>query len=211
MTTTPIIIIGGGEHARVVADAVRSTETFRLLGFVDIAGTPDMARRVGAPLLGDDSALDRYPEAHIVLGVGALRVTDVRERIVRSLGGDRRRWATVVHQRAWVSPSALLAQGAFVSAGAVVQAGADVGAHAIVNTGAVVEHDVVIGEYAQVGPSAAIGGASVVGARAYVGLGARVRDHIEVGAGAMVAMGAVVVKNVPPGARVAGVPAKELP
>jgi serine acetyltransferase len=37
-----------------------------------------------------------------------------------------------------------------------------------------------------------------------------VRDHVQIGAGAVVGMGAVVIASVPHGARVAGVPARDL-
>jgi acetyltransferase-like isoleucine patch superfamily enzyme len=43
-----------------------------------------------------------------------------------------------------------------------------------------------------------------------VGIGAIIREGITIGAGALVAAGAVVVEEVPPGARVAGVPARPM-
>jgi serine acetyltransferase len=49
-----------------------------------------------------------------------------------------------------------------------------------------------------------------VGERAHVGIGAVVIERIEIGSGALVAAGAVVVRDVPPGGRVAGVPARAM-
>ena len=51
-------------------------------------------------------------------------------------------------------------------------------------------------------------GNSVVERGAFLGLGCLVSDHMRVGAGAVVAAGAVVVRDVAPGARVQGVPAR---
>lgn len=50
-----------------------------------------------------------------------------------------------------------------------------------------------------------------IGADAYIGAGAILLAGVRIGAGALVAAGALVRESVPPGARVAGVPARILP
>ncbi len=204
--TTPLVVVGGGEHARVVVEAARSQGRWTILGFVDPQPWSGQEARLGAAYLGGDEALDTMPDASIVLGVGALGVSPARGRIVERLGA--RRWATVVHERAWVSPSARVSEGAVIFAGAVVQAGATVGAHVVIGAGSIVEHDVTVGELAQVAPGAVIGGGARIGRGAFLGLGARVRDHVSIGDNAMVAMGAVVVDDVIADTVVMGVPAK---
>ena len=206
----PLVVVGGGEHASVVADAARASGRFHVVGFVDPHGSAAAASALGAPWLGDDRWLAEHPGTLAVLGVGSLGPGDRRARIVERLTSLVGAWAAVVHPRAVVAASATLAPGAVVMAGAVVQPNARLGAHCVVNTAAVVEHDCVVGDYAQLAPRAALGGGAIVGAGAFVGLGALVRDHRRVGAGALVAMGAVVVGDVADGARVAGVPARAL-
>jgi acetyltransferase EpsM len=216
LTAEPLIVLGGGEHARVVIEAARTRpDRWAVQGYVapDAAsGPPD----VDVPWLGDDAALaarldDRGPADRpwLVLGFGRGETSAglaARAGVAERFGGAAR-WATVVHAAAWVSPSASLAEGVVVLANAVVNTGATVGRHVIVNSAAVIEHDVRIGDGSHVAPGAVIGGGATIGEHAFVGLGARVRDHIEVGAGAVVGMGAVVVASVAPGAIVVGVPA----
>ncbi|MGH7717231.1 MAG: acetyltransferase [Gemmatimonadaceae bacterium] len=205
-----IVLIGGGEHACVVAEALRSRDSaVPLLGYVDPrAGCPAEVR-LGLRRLGGDEWLRDRGDVALLLGVGEVGVGDLRCTLVRRLGFSDDRWTSVVHASAVVSPSAMVGAGAVVMAGAVVQAGAFVGRYAVVNTAAVVEHDVVIGDFAQVGPGAVIGGGAHLDAGAYVALGARVRDHIRIGARALVAMGAVAVHDVRAGATVLGIPARE--
>ncbi len=212
----PLVIIGRGEHARVVADAVLTDPRWHALGAVgpaDSAAT-DETSRSWLPYLGDDdvflASLAAQPSADrpaVVIGVGAISDPGSRREIVARYG-DVARWASVVHGTAILSASARVGAGAVVLAGAVVGPNARIGEHAVVNSGAIVEHDVVIAPYAQVATGAIVGGGATVGDGAFVGLGARVRDHLAIGANAVVGMGAVVVKDVPPGVTVVGVPAR---
>jgi UDP-perosamine 4-acetyltransferase len=73
-----------------------------------------------------------------------------------------------------------------------------------------VEHDCVVGEAAHIGPGAVLAGGVSVGAGALLGAGAVVRPGITIGAGAVIGAGAAVVEDVPPGAKVMGVPARRV-
>ncbi len=204
-----IVVIGGGEHARVLIEAIRAGSIAQeLLGFVDPEICEETSRRLGVARLGGEDALERHSGALGILGFAALETRSRREDAVRRLTPLLSGWAVVVHSSAWVSPTATVGEGTVIMAGAVVQTGARIGAHCVVNTGATVEHDAVLGEHTQLAPGATLGGAVRIGPLAYIGLGAVVRDHTSVGAGATVGMGAVVVRDVAAGARVVGVPAR---
>jgi acetyltransferase EpsM len=204
-----IVIIGGGEHARVIIDAARaSADRPELVGFVDPEPCLETTARLGLPRLGDDDALKTHRDLHAVLGFGAVETRARREDAVHRLTPLVTGWARVIHGAAWVSPGAIIGEGSVIMAGAVIQTGARIGAHCVVNTGAIVEHDVVLGDFVQLAPGAALGGGVRVDAGAYIGMGAIIRDHVNVGAGALVAMGSVVVADVPQGAKVMGAPAR---
>ena len=198
-----LVLVGGGEHARVVAEAARSAG-LELAGFVDPQPCRVMVERLRLARLGDDSALSGMPEVWGILGVGAVRVQSVRRTIVERLTPRVAGWKAVVHRMAWISPTATIAEGAVIMAGAIINAGAQIGRHCVVNTGAVVEHDVVLGDFAQLAPGVTVGGGVRIGADVFVGLGAGLRDHIVVGAGAFVGMGATIAADVPEGARIRG-------
>ncbi len=215
LIAAPLIVLGGGEHARVVIDAARSQgDRWVVQGYV--APEAGAATAPEVPWLGNDETLaarleDLAPPDRpwLVLGFGGGETSGaLAARTATTQRFPDARWATIVHAAAWVSPNAKLEQGVVVLAGAVVNAGAQVFHHAIVNSAAVVEHDVVIGAGSHVAPGAVIGGGTHVHEHAFIGLGARVRDHIEVGAGAVVGMGAVVVESIEPGATVVGIPAR---
>ena len=203
-----LILIGGGEHARVVAEAAAAMGGMELVGFVDPDPCGETVRRLGLRRLGDDGVLRQHPGAWGVIGIAALGSLAARRGIVERLSPALEGWATVIHPGAWVSPTASVEPGAVIMAGAVIQTGARVGAHCVVNSGAIVEHDVELGAFSHAAPAAVLGGGVRVGEGAYIGMGAAVRDHVAIGAEALIGMGAVVVTDVAPGRRVLGVPAR---
>ncbi len=210
MTALALTVIGGGEHARVVIETARSQPgTWHVEGFADPAPCEETCRRLAVTRLGDDvEVLGRPGERRYVLGVGSVGVGRVRRAIADRYASAGAGFGAIVHSRAWVSPTAIVEEGAVILAGAIVQSGSRIGTHAVVGSGTIVEHDVELGAFVQTGPGVVIGGGAIVGADTYLGLGACVRDHVTIGASVVVAMGAAVVADVARGAAVYGVPAR---
>lgn len=193
----PLVIHGAGGHGAVVAEAA-SLAGLTVLGFLD------RDDRVRPGLVTWTSAADLPQEAAIHVAVGDAAT---RERLSREHSAAGRRLASIVHPRAFVSPSASLSpdSGVFVGPLAVVHAGCRVEAGAILNTACVLEHDGRLGPFSHLGPGAVTGGAVAVGARALVGLGARLAPGVRVGDDARVGAGAIVLRNVAPGETAVGV------
>jgi acetyltransferase EpsM len=205
-----LILIGGGEHARVVADAALSRpKIWNVIGFVDPRPCPDTTAGLGLhQFADDDEALARAGEAWFVMGIGRLGSVALRRRLVALYSAAGARWASVIHAGAIVSRNAILCEGVVIFAGAIVNTGAVLGAHSVANTSVVIEHDVKLGEFTIAAPGVVVGGGAQIEEDCYLGLGSRVRDHICVGRGTTVGMGAVVVQTLPAGVQVFGVPAR---
>ncbi|MBX3405423.1 MAG: hypothetical protein KF869_01560 [Phycisphaeraceae bacterium] len=223
MPSAGLIIVGGGGHATVVAEAAALSER-TLIGYLDDSESPALdiwaaaMRSAGSRWAAvGPGRLGRLEEApgHLaaagaegwgwVLGIGDLAL---RRAILHRLAAAPAAGPPVVHPHASVSPTATLGRGVFVGPRAVVHARARVEAHAIINTGAIVEHDCVVGENAHIAPGAAMGGGVTIGPDALVGIGARIVPTLSIGRGAVVGAGAVVVRDVAPGEVVVGVPAR---
>lgn len=201
-----IVILGGGGHALVVAEAARLSNVPIAGFFDDDLDAPAGSGEGSIPHLG---GLDmrRLPlGCRWILGVGNL---DFRKKLLTACPPElRERAVTIVHPRAFISPTARLGRGVWIGPGAVVHTRAQVGDHGIVNSGAIVEHDCKVGFNAHIAPGAALGGRAEVLANSLVGLGARVLPSVRIGTGCIVGTGAAVIRHVDDGERVVGIPAR---
>ncbi len=201
MNPQPLLLVGGGGHAKVIFDTAQALG-MSIHGVYDDAPEPGVCASGSVKHLGAIPAGGGYPDYPIMVAMGDL---DVRERCIAcvDLGQVCR---AIVHPSAVVSPSAVLGAGVFVGAGAIINADASIGAHSIINTGAIVEHDCVIGCNVHVGPRATLGGGVVVEGHSLVGIGSSVLPGVHIGFRCVVGGGSVVIDDVGCGECVVGNP-----
>lgn len=201
-----VILWGAAGHARVLRDA--GVEVVALFDRDAVAppwpGAEVHRGRAGFAVWRAGWA---GPLPGFLVAIGGARGLD-RIEIATWLAAQGLAEATLVHRAALVEPSAVLDPGAQVLIGAVVGAGARIGRQTILNTRASVDHDTVVGPGCHLAPGAVVCGEVRIGTGVLIGAGAVIGPKLAIGDGAVIGAGSVVLRDVAPGARVWGAPAR---
>jgi sugar O-acyltransferase (sialic acid O-acetyltransferase NeuD family) len=212
----PIVIVGCGGHGREILGIIRSCndaagakDRWDLLGFLDDRPDPvnlDRVARLDVPFLGSPHWLrDAPPGTSYVLGVGSPALRAALDGRIRDYGPAAR----LVHPAATVGPDTSIGEGVVVFAGVRVTTNITLGRHVHLNQNVTVGHDCVISDFVSVNPLAAVSGECRLEAGVLIGTNASVLQRLTVGSDATVGAGACVVRDVPAGAVVMGIPARE--
>ena len=166
---TRLLVIGAGGYGRAVAEAAMAMGGHTVVGFVDDRW-PDLVPIWDLPVVGRLADLPglRLTADAVVPAIGNSQARRSACAAALAAGFEL---ASVVHPRAFVSPSAVLGLGVTVMAGAVIGTLARIDDGAIVNAGAVVDHDGHVGAYAHVGVGACMGGGSALAPGASLRIG----------------------------------------
>ena len=206
MSAAPVIVIGAGGHAKVVIELIREGGEYEVVGVLD--ADPTRREVLGAPVVGDDSALaglrrDGIENAFVALGDNRLRL-----KVGRRAEAAGFLLVKAVSRRAAVSPTARLGAGVAIMAGAVVNADSWIEDFAVLNTNAGIDHDCVLGEASHVGPGSALAGGVKVGRLAFLGVGTLAIPGVSIGEGSVIGAGACVTRDIPAGVLAYGAPAQ---
>lgn len=185
----PVVILGAGGHARVIADILVGSGR-EVMGFFD-----DNPSRTNLPfpLLGRlDDAIPMLETVDFIIGIGDNRV---RETVAVRLGG-KANYACAVHPDAVVAQDVQLHSGTVIMAGSVINTGTTIGYHCIINTGSTVDHDSDLEAFVHVSPGAHLAGAVKIGCRTWVGIGGIISNNVTVCQDVTIGAGGVVIRDI---------------
>ncbi len=193
----PIVMIGGGGHASVLADILLAQKR-DILAVI----SPDVVSQnsvfEGITIFKKDEDILKFDKDKVLLvnGIGMMPKSGLKRKINEYFLSLGYQFETVIADSAFISPFSKIGTGAQILPMAIIQTGARVGCHSIINTGALVEHDCKIGRYNHISPRVTLCGQVKTKENVYVGVGASVIQGITLGEGSIVAAGSTVLKDI---------------
>jgi sugar O-acyltransferase (sialic acid O-acetyltransferase NeuD family) len=202
-----LIIISAGAFGREVRDIARDIESssgngcpWRLGGFLDDRNiAPE-----GLLVLGSPSSYEPKRDDLFVCAIGDPIQRAKYSAMLRARGG---RFAVLIEPSAKIGGQTELAAGSIVGPFCVISCNVKAGEDTVFTSHVTVGHDVRFGNCCHVGACVFLGGGAVVGDKVAIHPHATILPGIRIGDGATVGAGSVVLRSVPAGATVFGVPA----
>jgi sugar O-acyltransferase (sialic acid O-acetyltransferase NeuD family) len=181
MGKTRLLVVGAGGHGRAVAEAAQLSGLFTVVGFLDDS-MPAGEMALGLPVLGTVAGLAKHRNVcdQAIVAIGN---NSVRDNLAQKMAEAGISLATVVHPRAFVSPSAVVGHGSAIMAGAIVGTEARLGVGSIVNCGAVVDHHAAVEDFGHLGVNASMAGGTVLGRGGWMQAGSALGYGVKVAPG----------------------------
>lgn len=131
-----------------------------------------------------------------------------RRQVGKRLDGLGWRAATLIHPSVIRARDATVGEGCYVGALSILNPACRIGRHVLINQRVAIGHEVLVDDFAQVCSGAQVNGGCRIGAGALIGSNASLYQGTSVGKGAMVGSNSLLLKSVPDGVSVMGVPAQ---
>lgn len=157
----------------------------------------------------DDFWLEYRAKNNDVEIVLAVDLPILKERLYSHYGGSK--IISVFASNSFVSKYANIGNGSIVQMKSIIMPHVKTGLCCKFHINTTIHHDVEIGDFCTIAPGALLLGNVKLGNRVYVGAGAIIKQRCVINDDCIIGAGAVVVKDVPKGRVVVGVPARALP
>lgn len=158
-----LLILGAGGYGKTIADMAAQLGCYGQIAFLDDCSTGDRILGKCADFLQfADENTDVYP---------AFGNNEIRMQWLDRLLEGKVSVPSLIHPRAYVSPTAVLGTGSMVLPMAVVNTGVTVEQGCIINIGALIDHDSVIGAGTHLSPGAIVKAENRIPAGVKIGSG----------------------------------------
>lgn len=200
MEKEKIVIIGAGQHARVVLYNIEEQNKYEVVGFLD-----SNDNRIGKIFEGKE-ILGNYQRENLkefskkigtnkfFIGFGNMKY---RKKVFDYFINNGWEAVNIIHPNAVVSKNARLGKGILIECGCLITPNPVIGNNVVVNTGSQVNHDNIIEDNVYIASGVILSGGIKIGENTLLDDGVIVTLGCSVGKNSLIGAGAVVTKNIP--------------
>lgn len=213
MNKEKIILVGCGEHARMVIDNIEEIGNIEILGIVTSILEDVGKRMYGYTILGTNDQIDDiFRENRDLTGyfltIGQLKNGNMKARELMYKRLDKSyRAINIIHPTAIVSKHANIGHGNLFEAYTKVANGTQIGNHCIVNSFSAINHDQIIENNVLIAGNVSMAGCKI-GENTIIADGASIGFKKSVGKNCIIGDGAVVTSDIPDNSIAYGNPAR---
>lgn len=195
-----VVIIGGGQGARVLYHSFSEDVRLKIVGVLDSKN--NTLETVGVPLLG--ALNQRELEATITSrNVDALAISVSSDMRLREEYLDFSRkhniaLLSVISNRAFYSSSIFLGQGVIALDSSRIGLDAFIGDNVFLSAFVNIEHGCIIGDNTTFGPGVYLSGDVIVGRNCVFGSNIAVEPRVVIGDNCIIASGSIITHDIPP-------------
>jgi sugar O-acyltransferase (sialic acid O-acetyltransferase NeuD family) len=204
-----LIIIGAGNVGGFIAynlDLFR--EKYNVVGFLD-----DDKDKIGSQFYGL-SVLGNVDHVHSLKGRFSVAIgiasPGAKRKIFQKLKGSDLLFPSFIAENAWLSKKVTVGEGVILYPGVSINYETIVEDFVIMNMNCAIGHNCHIARYSVLAPGVNLAGFTQIEEGVDVGIGVSTRQNIVVGANAVIGGQSMLIKNVEPGSKIAGVPGREI-
>lgn len=204
-----LYIVGAGTYGEAMFDLAEHCG-YSVAGFFD-----DNEEKIGSLIFGkkvlgkvEELFADNLTGVNVVVAIGNNRVRNNLLKQVREKGGAT---PTLIHKTVTITKNVEIGEGVYIQPNVTLWTSVKIEDNCVISPGVVVAHHSTLKEGSFVSTLSGVGAGITIEEEAFLGMAVTVVTGVKtVGRGSVVGAGAVVIRDVPPGVVMAGVPAKKL-
>lgn len=205
-----LIIIGAGNVGGFIAHNIEEFGNFKLLGFLDDDVTKHGKTFCGLEVLGGIDSIQRYVKGdllHVAIGISSPKA---KESVLNRLEAFTLCYPNFVARTAWISKQVTIGKGCIIYPGVSINYQTSIGDYVIMNMNCAIGHDCTIDRFTTLAPGVNLAGFTYLEEGVEMGIGSATKQRIKIGKNSIIGGQSMLVKDVLPSTKVAGVPGKQL-
>lgn len=209
MTKEKIVLVGSGQHARVVLYNMREQGRYEVACFLDSDASKIGQMYEGYEIAGTYDNLDvireKYGTNKFFIAFGNMKYRKLVFEYFVDAGWES---VNIIHPNTVVSDDTKMGKGVLIEAGSLICPNPVIGDNVVVNLGSQLNHDNVVEDHAFIAGGVILSGGVTIGQNTLLDDGVIVSKGKIVGGNCIIGAGAVVTKDIPDNSVAYGCPAK---